>query len=120
MPLILVVDDSSFQRKYLRKTLEKEGYEVVEASEGAKGVSVAEQRKPDVILMDALMPEMSGQEALEELKRRDITTPVIVVTADIQETTKKEFLDLGAVGFVNKPVKGDQLFSLLNIIKCYT
>jgi twitching motility two-component system response regulator PilH len=119
MATVLVVDDSSYQRAILRSSLETAGYNVTEASNGREGVDKAAAVKPDAILLDLLMPDMDGVAALTEIKERGFKIPVIVVSADIQETTKKTCMNLGAVGFVNKPVKGESLQSVLNILKNY-
>lgn len=117
MPLVLVIDDSSFQRQIIKTALANEGYETIEASNGEDGLKLAQARNPDCILLDIIMPAMSGREVLKSLKDSGAKTPVIMVTADIQETTKKECLDMGAVGFVNKPVKGKSLEILLSILQ---
>ncbi len=119
MALVLIVDDSSFQRKVLTGALTKAGYETLEATNGKDGIDKAVTNKPSCILMDILMPDLDGVSALQELRARGNKAPVIMVTADIQETTKKKCMNLGAVGFVNKPIKGPSLDNLLNIVKCY-
>lgn len=117
MPLVLIIDDSSFQRQIMKTALAKEGYETIEASSGEDGLKLAQERNPDCILLDIIMPAMSGKEVLKSLKDSDNQAPVIMVTADIQETTRKECINLGAVGFVNKPVKGKSLETLFNILQ---
>lgn len=119
MPTVLIVDDSSYQRRILRASLEEAGYKVAEASNGREGVDMILSVKPDAALFDLLMPEMDGIAALKEISEKKIQLPIIVVSADIQETTKKICMNLGAVGFVNKPVKGESLNSVLNILKSY-
>lgn len=117
MPLVLIIDDSSFQRQIIKTALGKEGYETIEASGGEDGLKLVEERNPDCILLDIIMPSMNGREVLKSLKNSGYAAPVIMVTADIQETTKKECINLGAAGFINKPVKGKSLETLLGILK---
>jgi twitching motility two-component system response regulator PilH len=119
MPTVLIVDDSSYQRRILRASLEEAGYTVAEATNGREGVDMIASVKPDAALFDLLMPEMDGIAALTEISEKKIQLPIIIVSADIQETTKKTCMNLGAVGFVNKPVKGESLNSVLHILKSY-
>lgn len=119
MSSILIVDDSAYQRSIIRGYLESRQYNVLEAVNGRDGVEKAISAKPDCILMDIVMPDMDGIQALKSIKEKGLQIPVVVVTADIQDSTKKMCMNLGAVGFINKPVKGDSLHNLLNIIKCY-
>jgi twitching motility two-component system response regulator PilH len=119
MPTVLIVDDSAYQRRILRACLEEAGYKVAEATNGREGVDAILSSKPDAALFDLLMPEMDGISALKEISEKKIQLPIIIVSADIQETTKKTCMNLGAVGFVNKPVKGESLASVLHILKSY-
>jgi twitching motility two-component system response regulator PilH len=119
MPTVLIVDDSTYQRRILRACLEEAGYKVAEATNGREGVDMILSVKPDAALFDLLMPEMDGVTALKEISEKKIQLPIIIVSADIQETTKKTCMNLGAVGFVNKPVKGESLNSVLSILKSY-
>lgn len=114
MARILLVDDSRFQRKCIVKMLSELGHEVSEAENGALGLKAAEEIKPDMIISDLLMPEMDGIGLLRGLKSRGCTIPVVVVTADIQECTKQECLELGAKDFLNKPINGVSLEAALN------
>ena len=119
MAKVLIVDDSLFQRKTIKDALIKEGYEVVEASNGKEGVETAKREKPGMVLLDLVMPDMQGTEVLKQLKEFDPELPLVVVSADYQEATRKECVNLGAVGFVNKPVRGESLETLKNLLKCY-
>ncbi len=114
MAKILLVDDSRFQRKCMSKMLSDLGHEVSEAENGALGLEVAEAVKPDMIISDLLMPVVDGIGLLRGLKSRGCTIPVVVVTADIQDCTKQECLELGAKIFLNKPVNIANLEAALN------
>ena len=109
MALILVVDDSKFQRGMVTRILKQEGHDIIEAKNGKVGLEVVSTQKPDCILMDLLMPELNGIETLRIMREQALETPVIVLTSDIQEDVRKECLDLGAHGFLNKPPKADQI-----------
>ncbi|PWB75382.1 response regulator [candidate division GN15 bacterium] len=105
MAKILLVDDSSFQRKLMSKMLCSMGHRVTEAENGRKGLDLVDTLEPDMIITDLLMPELDGIGLLRDLKKRDSAIPAVVVSADIQETTRQECLQLGARDFLNKPVK---------------
>jgi PAS domain S-box-containing protein len=79
----LVVEDDEATRRVLRETLESEGWDVADAADGRAGLAAFERRRPDLILLDLLMPEMDGFEFLEELRKEDVdrSIPIIVITA---------------------------------------
>ncbi len=109
MPTILIIDDSSFQRTIIKKTLKNESYTCIEADNGRFGLEMAERESPDVIIVDLLMPDMDGIEFLKAIREKAITIPVIVLTSDIQDTTRDLCLKLGARSFLNKPLRTDDL-----------
>ncbi|ACL17540.1 response regulator [Methanosphaerula palustris] len=111
MARILIIDDSSFQRGIIRKTLQQVNYETIEAKNGREGLERVLDDAPDLILLDLVMPEMDGFTVLSELQKLKNTVPVLVLTADIQEITRDQCLELGAAGFLNKPVKMEDLTS---------
>jgi len=113
MARILLVDDSIYQRIKLRKLLEAAGYEVVEGSDGEHGLAVAASSKPDCMLLDLLMPKMGGMEVLQAMRDQNLVLPVIIHTSDIQEETKNECLALGAVAFLNKPAREEDLLAVI-------
>lgn len=111
MARILIIDDSSFQRGIIRKILLQAGYETIEAKNGRDGLQQVIDAVPDLILLDLVMPEMDGFAVLSELQKEKNKVPVLVLTADIQEITREQCLALGAEGFLNKPVKAEDLIS---------
>jgi two-component system, chemotaxis family, chemotaxis protein CheY len=108
---ILIVDDSSFARRLLRRILEDGGFEVDEAGSGSEAVRKFSAGKPAAVLLDIVMSEMTGLETLARIKRLDPAAVVIMATADIQEATKQQALGAGAAGVVNKPFNSDQVLS---------
>ena len=100
---ILIVDDSRFILASEGKALREYGYDVIEANNGIIAIEKAQAESPDCILLDLLMPDIDGLEVLTRLKAAGISIPTIVLTADIQETTRKKCLELGAADFLNKP-----------------
>ncbi|MFA7536555.1 MAG: response regulator [Desulfuromonadales bacterium] len=116
MAKVLVVDDSNFARLSICNILKAAGCETAEAANGLEGLAKLEEFNPDCILSDLLMPEMDGIEFLAALKEKGNRVPVIVLTADIQESKKQLCLSLGAAGFINKPPQKLEIISLVNQI----
>ncbi len=113
MARVLLVDDSMYQRNKLRKALETAGYEVLEGNDGEEGLSMAANNLPDCMMLDLIMPKMGGMEVLHALREKHLTLPVIIHTSDIQEETKQECLALGAVAFLNKPSRDEDLLAAI-------
>ena len=99
---ILVVDDERKLRDMIRTYLEQEGYRVVEAGNGREALYVARYEKPDLIILDVMMPEMGGYDFLRTYNK-EASTPVIMLTAKIEEGDKVLGLELGADDYVTKP-----------------
>ena len=101
---ILIADDAAHQRKAVREILESEGFEVVgEAADGHEAVSLFESLRPDMVLLDLVMPEASGLTALREIRVRCEDTPVVVCSGFGQERLAAEAVVSGANDFVVKP-----------------
>lgn len=110
MATILIIDDAALSRQVLRKILKTDGYTIWEAKNGLEALEIIEkQQKPDCILVDILMPEMGGVEFLAIMRQQELKIPTIVITADIQETTRIQCLKLGAITVMHKLVKPDEL-----------
>ena len=109
MAKVLIIDDSSFQRKWIAKTVQALGHTTVEAGDGLEGLDALDRETPDCITVDLNMPKMDGLQFLTNMAGREKQAPVIVVTADIQGDTKTQCQELGAKAFVNKPFKTEEL-----------
>ncbi len=107
---ILVVDDQPINLKLLQRKLEREGYEVVTAMTGLECLEAIEQARPDLILLDVMMPEMDGIETCQRLKADTKTSdiPVIFITAKSSKAGKLEGLDAGAADYITKPIDLDE------------
>ncbi len=105
---ILVVDDKLELRTLLKSYLAQEGFEVVTAGDGREALFVARSEKPDLILLDVMMPEMGGYEFLRAYSR-EAETPVIILTAKLEENDKVLGLELGADDYVTKPFSPREL-----------
>ena len=111
---ILAVDDSGLSRRcFVAAPLRKAGYEVIEATNGLEGLAAVAEHQPDVIVSDLLMPEMNGFEFIESLRQQGVSTPVIVASADVQETSRQKVDELDAFGFINKPFKAEELIDIV-------
>jgi diguanylate cyclase (GGDEF)-like protein len=106
LPVILVVDDDSATRVLIRTALESDGYRVLEAEGGQTALSIFESEEPDLILMDAAMPSMSGFETCCRLKKlsRGAETPVLFVTGLDDERSVHRGFEVGATDYITKPV----------------
>ena len=102
MKTILIVDDKMSAQRLIADYLIENGYQVVTASNGREALIVARAENPDLILLDIMMPEMDGYEFMQRY-RRDHNTPVIMLTARLDETDKVAGLELGADDYVTKP-----------------
>jgi two-component system KDP operon response regulator KdpE len=107
---ILVVDDEPQIRRVLRSTLASQGYDVVEAKNGQDGIELAVRERPDLILLDVNMPDMSGLEACSKI-RLSLSTPIIMVTVRNSERDKVLALDSGADDYVVKPFAMGELLA---------
>ena len=114
MKKLLIVDDAAFMRLSIRNMLLKYDLEIVgEAANGAIGVEMYKQLRPDVVTMDITMPEMTGIEALKAIKIFDPQAKVIMVSAMGQEGMVKEAIISGAKTFIVKPFKEDFLYQTI-------
>ncbi|MEM7127177.1 MAG: response regulator transcription factor [Chloroflexota bacterium] len=102
MQTILAVDDKANVRRLVKEYLTEEGYQVLTAENGRDALFVARSEKPDLILLDIMMPEMGGYEFIS-LYRQESNTPIICLTAKLEESDKVIGLELGADDYVTKP-----------------
>jgi len=115
---ILAVDDEKHIVRLVQINLEKEGYTVVTASNGREALEVAVAEKPDLIVMDVMMPEMDGLEALAKLKEGDATAniPVIMLTAKAQDSDVFRGWQSGADLYLTKPFNPAELITFVKRI----
>ncbi len=106
---ILVVDDERLVRWSLRQKCEEWGYHVIEAAAGDPGLRLAQHESPDLVLLDVRMPDMSGIQVLEQIKKGPDAPAVIMITADPQLDDVKTALKLGAYDFIGKPLDFEEL-----------
>ena len=109
---ILIVDDSAVMRKIVMKALRQAGYgshATVEAANGKEGLEQVEKEKPDLVLCDWNMPEMTGIEMLVEMKRLEIATPLCFVTSEATQSMRDQADEAGAAAFLTKPFTSDEM-----------
>ncbi|QBN17557.1 response regulator transcription factor [Flavobacterium nackdongense] len=112
---ILIVEDEIGIANFLQQGLEEEGYTILVANDGKTGLEMALSQKPNLILLDWILPKMTGLEVCKSLRKTDTTTPIIFLTAKdtIQETI--EGLKAGANDYIKKPFSFDELLERIKI-----
>lgn len=119
---ILVVEDSAFARMAATKIIGTllPNAQFIEAGDGEKGLELFMQNAPDLVFTDLLMPKMSGETLVAEIRSRNANVPIIVMTANIQKPAREKMESLGITGFVTKPINGESLKILREILDGYT
>jgi DNA-binding response OmpR family regulator len=113
--LILIVDDEARMRRFMQMNLDLEGYRVIEASNGLEALDRVREDLPDLVLLDVMMPELDGFEALRII-RETSTVPVIMLTVRDDESDKVKGLELGADDYVTKPFSPRELASRIKAV----
>jgi CheY-like chemotaxis protein len=110
---VLVVDDDPIMHRVLYQYLERNGYEMISASNGREAIELAKRELPNLIVLDVRMPDMSGLAALRELKETETTKaiPVIVVTVNADRMTHIQSELSGSAAFLSKPFRAAELLS---------
>ena len=111
MALVMIVDDSPTQVQIMKRALEKHGFETVSAASGSECITLAREMRPDLILMDVVMPGVNGFQATRALTRDPSTQsiPVVMVTSKSQESDRIWGMRQGAVDYLVKPVTASAL-----------
>src|SRR5262245_38234552 len=113
---ILIVEDEPAMVAGLRDNFEYEGYEVISASDGVQGVQKALDEHPDLVVLDVMMPRMSGLDVCKQLKSKRPALPIIMLTARGQEIDKVVGLELGADDYVTKPFSIRELIARVKAV----
>ncbi len=113
---ILIVEDEPAMVAGLRDNFEYEGYEVISASDGVEGLERALAEEPDLIVLDVMMPRMSGLDVCKQLKAKKPSLPIIMLTARGQEVDKVVGLELGADDYVTKPFSIRELMARVKAV----
>jgi DNA-binding response OmpR family regulator len=113
---ILIVEDEPNMVAGLRDNFEYEGYEVITAADGVEGLSQALANSPDIVILDVMMPRMSGLDVCKQLRAKRPSLPVIMLTARGQEVDKVVGLELGADDYVTKPFSIRELIARVKAV----
>ena len=116
MAVILIVDDEPEILRGLEDNLKFEGYATVTASNGAEALAQAAREAPDLILLDVMMPAMSGWDVCRQLRRQGIDVPIIMLTARGEEADRVQGLELGADDYVTKPFSLRELLARVRAV----
>jgi two-component system phosphate regulon response regulator PhoB len=117
-PTVLVAEDESALVTLLRYNLEREGYRVLDTQDGEEALLIASEEKPDVIILDWMMPQLSGIEVCRRLRQRQETrnVPILMLTARGEETDRIRGLDTGADDYITKPFSMTELLARLRAV----
>jgi DNA-binding response OmpR family regulator len=110
---VLVVDDDALVRKAVRLTCEAEGYTVTEVSRGAEAVAAVESARPDIVLLDLMMPDVSGFDICREIRHAGHRMPVVILSAKNDEIDVVLGLEIGADDYIQKPFRPRELLARL-------
>jgi two-component system, OmpR family, phosphate regulon response regulator PhoB len=117
-PLVLVVEDEAALATMLRYNLEKQGYRVEEAADGQEALTRIAETQPDLVLLDWMLPQMSGLEVCRQIRRKSATRdlPVIMVTARTEDQDAVRGLNTGADDYIAKPFSMDSLLARIRAL----
>ena len=113
MARFVIMDDSTFQRRVVCNAVKREGHVVIEATNGYEGLFKIATFWPDCALVDLVIPHMDGFTVLETIQKKEFPVPVIIITADVQATTREKCRVLGATAFINEPVDEKQVIDTI-------
>jgi DNA-binding response OmpR family regulator len=116
MKRILIIEDDVAILRGLKDNLEYESYEVLTAADGEEGYFLIKERKPDLIILDLMLPKMNGYELCRKVRHEGITTPILMLTARGEEMDRVLGLDLGADDYVTKPFSVPELLARIRAI----
>jgi DNA-binding response OmpR family regulator len=116
METVLVVEDDPSILRGLELNLQVEGYSVVTCSDGEEGLKQALERRPDVVLLDVMLPKLSGFDVCRQLRKQGLKMPIIMLTAKTQEIDKIMGLELGADDYVTKPFSVAEVVARVNAV----
>ena len=116
---ILVVDDSAFSQNIISKLLKKylPGVTIDLAKDGEEGLKKFKNIKPDYTFVDLLMPKMNGKDLIKSIKGFEAKAKIIVLSADVQKSTKEEMESSGVITFINKPFNDEKAKTICELIK---
>jgi CheY-like chemotaxis protein len=100
--------------KIIRKIVNSAGYETIEVRTGEEALEMVPNTEAGIIFLDLVLPDYSGFELLDAFRKMNVKAPIVVVSADIQVSSQEKCKELGAVDFIHKPVKEDDIVNAIN------
>ena len=116
MKTILVIEDDLAIRRGLKDNLEHEGYQVIEAGDGEEGYDLIKEKKPDLIVLDLMLPKVNGYEVCRRVRKEGNTVPILMLTARGEEVDRVLGLDMGADDYVTKPFSLPELLARIRAL----
>jgi DNA-binding response OmpR family regulator len=116
MKRILIIEDDVAILRGVKDNLEYESYQVLTATDGEQGYCLIQEKKPDLIILDLMLPKMSGYELCRKVRKEGVTTPILMLTARGEEVDRVLGLDLGADDYVTKPFSVPELLARIRAI----
>lgn len=110
---VLIIDDSYVNRQFIKYLLEENNYTIIEAGDGGEALDILCAHTPDVIILDLLMPKMDGIETLKNIRDQGFKYPILILTANINESDRTRCEELGVSGFIKKPTNGKEIINLI-------
>jgi DNA-binding response OmpR family regulator len=113
--IILIVEDEPTLRRFMVRLLQREGYDVLQAEDGLEALARADERTPDLIVLDLMLPGIDGFEVCRRIRERPDTsrTPVLIVSARASQDSRRKSLEAGADAFILKPYNPRDLIDLI-------
>jgi two-component system response regulator VicR len=108
---ILIIEDEAVIRKAIRMACEKDGYQVLEAATGAEGLRLTKDQKPDLLLIDLMLPDVSGLEVCHQVRKSGSGVPIIILAAKTDEVDIAVGLEIGADDYITKPFRARELLA---------
>lgn len=116
MKKILIVDDSAFTRGIHRRVLESVGYVTIEAGGGVEALDSFEKEKPDLAMVDLLMPDMDGMDVIKKILEIDPDAKTVICSSDKQKARQQDAKELGAKAFIPKPADAEKMVATIQEI----
>jgi DNA-binding response OmpR family regulator len=115
MPTILIIEDDRLAARILELSLKQDGYQVVTALDGQRGLELAQTQQPDLVLLDVMMPGMDGFEVCSQLRANPMTAnlPIVIITVRSQAADKQTASKFGVSGYITKPFRRAELVATI-------
>ncbi|MDP6039029.1 MAG: response regulator [Candidatus Latescibacteria bacterium] len=114
MPRVLIVDDDPSIRQVLHEIVTIYGYDCETAESAKEGISLLAQKRIDLVMLDLQMPDITGEQFLDFIRKKGIRTPVVVVSAHVDKDIAKKLGEIGINGIITKPFEVDRVIDVMN------